>query len=196
MGRWLAARGFTAFVLFCRLPGEGWAARSKVALSDARRAIRVIRHRAADVGVDLAAARPPRLSRPAYRRWPWLRPAQGHEKTCGDLAGPVCLLGRDAGADLKAALRLLEERVGFEPTVPCGTTVFETVPIDHSGTSPQKAVACAHAWSKGGPIADTLGACQGLCAAKRLMGFTKPKACLYVTNSNRVTWAESKGSGT
>ena len=28
------------------------------------------------------------------------------------------------------------ERVGFEPTVPCGTTVFETVPIDHSGTSP------------------------------------------------------------
>ena len=30
------------------------------------------------------------------------------------------------------------ERVGFEPTVPCGTTVFETVPIDHSGTSPQE----------------------------------------------------------
>jgi hypothetical protein len=30
----------------------------------------------------------------------------------------------------------LAERVGFEPTVPCGTTVFETAPIDHSGTSP------------------------------------------------------------
>jgi Phage integrase family len=32
---------------------------------------------------------------------------------------------------------LLAERVGFEPTVPRrGTTVFETVPIDRSGTSP------------------------------------------------------------
>jgi len=35
MGRWLAARGFTAFVLFYRLPGEGWAAGANVALSDA-----------------------------------------------------------------------------------------------------------------------------------------------------------------
>lgn len=31
MGRWLAARGFTAFVLFYRLPGEGWAAGPDVA---------------------------------------------------------------------------------------------------------------------------------------------------------------------
>ena len=35
--------------------------------------------------------------------------------------------------------RGLAERVGFEPTVPTrGTTVFETVPFDHSGTSPSK----------------------------------------------------------
>ena len=31
----------------------------------------------------------------------------------------------------------MAERVGFEPTVPHeGTTVFETAPIDRSGTSP------------------------------------------------------------
>ena len=32
---------------------------------------------------------------------------------------------------------VMAERVGFEPTVPCGTTVFETAPFDHSGTSPE-----------------------------------------------------------
>lgn len=52
MGRWLAARGFTVFVLFYRLPGEGWAAGSDVSLSDAQRAMRLIRHRASDYGVD------------------------------------------------------------------------------------------------------------------------------------------------
>ena len=46
MGRWLAARGFTAFVLFYRLPGEGWAAGPDVALADAQRAMRLIRARA------------------------------------------------------------------------------------------------------------------------------------------------------
>jgi hypothetical protein len=38
------------------------------------------------------------------------------------------------------------ERVGFEPTVPHrGTTVFETAPIDRSGTSPlaPAATSCA-----------------------------------------------------
>lgn len=52
MGRWLAARGFTAFVLFYRLPGEGWAAGPDVALSDAQRAIRLLRHRARDYAID------------------------------------------------------------------------------------------------------------------------------------------------
>ena len=52
IGRWLSARGFTVFVLFYRLPGEGWAAGADVALSDAQRAIRLIRHRAKDFGVD------------------------------------------------------------------------------------------------------------------------------------------------
>jgi acetyl esterase/lipase len=52
MGRWLAARGFTVFVLFYRLPGEGWAAGPDVALSDAQRAMRLIRQKAGDYGID------------------------------------------------------------------------------------------------------------------------------------------------
>ncbi len=51
-GRWLADRGYTAFVLFYRLPGDGWAAGPDIALSDAQRALRVIRHRARDFGID------------------------------------------------------------------------------------------------------------------------------------------------
>lgn len=54
LGRWLSARGFTVFVLFYRLPGEGWAAGPNVSLSDAQRAMRLIRHRASDYGIDPA----------------------------------------------------------------------------------------------------------------------------------------------
>lgn len=54
IGRWLAARGFTVFVLFYRLPGEGWAAGPNVGLSDAQRAMCVIRSRAPDYGIDPA----------------------------------------------------------------------------------------------------------------------------------------------
>ncbi len=35
---------------------------------------------------------------------------------------------------------LITERPGFEPGIPHGTTVFETAPFSHSGTSPGKAV--------------------------------------------------------
>jgi acetyl esterase/lipase len=52
MARWLSARGITVFVLFYRLPHEGWAAGPNVSLSDAQRAMRLIRHRAASYGVD------------------------------------------------------------------------------------------------------------------------------------------------
>ena len=54
MARWLAARGFTAFVLFYRLPGEGWASGPDTPLIDAQRAMRLIRHRAAGYGFDPA----------------------------------------------------------------------------------------------------------------------------------------------
>ena len=32
----------------------------------------------------------------------------------------------------------LAEEVGFEPTVPCGTTVFKTAALDHSATPPHE----------------------------------------------------------
>jgi len=52
LGHWLSARGYTVFVLFYRLPGDGWAAGPDVALSDAQRAVRLIRHRAREFGLD------------------------------------------------------------------------------------------------------------------------------------------------
>ena len=52
LARWLTERGFTCFVLFYRLPGEGWANRTDVALADAQRAMRLIRHRAGAYGID------------------------------------------------------------------------------------------------------------------------------------------------
>lgn len=52
IARWLVARGFTAFVLFYRLPGEGWASGADTPLADAQRAMRLIRHRARDFAID------------------------------------------------------------------------------------------------------------------------------------------------
>jgi acetyl esterase/lipase len=52
LGRWLAARGFTAFVLFYRLPGEGWPSGPDTPLADAQRAMRLIRSRARDFAID------------------------------------------------------------------------------------------------------------------------------------------------
>lgn len=72
IGRWLAARGWTVFVLFYRLPGDGWAAGPDVALSDAQRAMRLIRARAGDYGI-----RPDRVAAMGFS-------AGGH--VCGDLA--------------------------------------------------------------------------------------------------------------
>lgn len=50
--RWLTARGVTCFILSYRLPGEGWAHRETVPLQDAQRAIRLIRWRAREFGID------------------------------------------------------------------------------------------------------------------------------------------------
>jgi acetyl esterase/lipase len=52
MARWLSKRGITVFVLFYRLPHEGWASGADTPLADAQRAIRIIRHRASAFGVD------------------------------------------------------------------------------------------------------------------------------------------------
>jgi acetyl esterase/lipase len=52
LARWLAAQGFTAYTLFYRLPGDRWAAGPDVALSDAQRAMRLIRARAIRDALD------------------------------------------------------------------------------------------------------------------------------------------------
>lgn len=44
--------GYTVYVLVYRLPGEGWADRADVPLQDARRAVRLIKSRAATDGFD------------------------------------------------------------------------------------------------------------------------------------------------
>jgi acetyl esterase/lipase len=50
--RWLAARGTTVFVGFYRLAGDGWAAGPDAPLQDAQRALRLVRSRASDMGLD------------------------------------------------------------------------------------------------------------------------------------------------
>lgn len=52
--RVFAAAGITCFVLRYRLPADGWAAGPNAPLQDAQRAMRLIRSRAADFGVDPA----------------------------------------------------------------------------------------------------------------------------------------------
>lgn len=49
---WIADQGVTAFVMDYRLPADGWAAGPDVALQDAQRAIRLIRARAPELGLD------------------------------------------------------------------------------------------------------------------------------------------------
>lgn len=49
---WLAAHGITAFVLVYRLPREGWVDGPLVALQDAQRAVRLIRAKAGQYGVE------------------------------------------------------------------------------------------------------------------------------------------------
>jgi len=54
MARWMNGFGITAFVLFYRLPAEGWASGPDAPLADAQRAMRLVRQRAAAYGVDPA----------------------------------------------------------------------------------------------------------------------------------------------
>lgn len=54
LARWLRARGVTVYVLFYRLPGDGWSNGSDVPLADAQRAMRVVRSRAKRDGIDPA----------------------------------------------------------------------------------------------------------------------------------------------
>ncbi|MES2441918.1 MAG: alpha/beta hydrolase [Pseudomonadota bacterium] len=72
LAAWLAARGVTALVCFYRLPDQGWADGRNAPLADAQRAMRLIRHRAAEWKID-----PRRVGALGYS-------AGGH--VCGELA--------------------------------------------------------------------------------------------------------------
>jgi acetyl esterase/lipase len=52
VARRMTACGVTVYVLTYRLPGEGWQNRADVPLQDAQRALRVIRSRASQLGID------------------------------------------------------------------------------------------------------------------------------------------------
>jgi len=54
LARWLRERGVTVYVLFYRLPGDGWTKGADVPLSDAQRAVRLVRSRAKIDGIDAA----------------------------------------------------------------------------------------------------------------------------------------------
>ncbi|MAF63553.1 MULTISPECIES: alpha/beta hydrolase [Pseudomonadota] len=132
MGRWLAARGFTAFVLFYRLPGEGWAAGPDVALADAQRAMRLIRARARDFAID-----PERVSAMGFS-------AGGH--LCADLSTRFDAKVYDPG---DAADRLSARPHSAAPIYP---VVSMTAPDAHPGSrdlllgkAPTPALEAAHA---------------------------------------------------
>lgn len=114
IGRWLAARGWTVFVLFYRLPGDGWAAGPDVALSDAQRAMRLIRHRARDYGIL-----PDRVGAMGFS-------AGGH--VCGDLATRFAV---STYAPVDAA-----DRLGARPDVaaPIYAVQSMTLPLAHAGS--------------------------------------------------------------
>ena len=54
LARWLRDRGVTVYVLFYRLPGDGWVEGADVPLIDAQRAMRLVRSRAGRDGIDPA----------------------------------------------------------------------------------------------------------------------------------------------
>jgi acetyl esterase/lipase len=112
LGRWLSARGFTVFVLFYRLPGEGWAAGPDVALSDAQRAMRLIRHNAGRYGVD-----PLRVAAMGFS-------AGGH--VCADL------LARFA----QATYRSVDAADALSPRPFCAAPIYPVVSMSPSDAHP------------------------------------------------------------
>ena len=59
------------------------------------------------------------------------------KKAVPDSSGTALLVRKVLGKKRPKYLILLAEGVGFEPTVPCGTTDFESVTFDHSDTPPR-----------------------------------------------------------
>lgn len=131
MARWAAARGFTCFVLFYRLPDEGWVAGPDVALTDAQRAMRLIRHRAPRFGID-----PERVAAMGFS-------AGGH--LCADLAARFAARVYDP---VDAADQLSAKPHSAAPIYP---VISMTLPVAHAGSrekllgpSPSPALEAAH----------------------------------------------------
>lgn len=131
IARWLTARGFTAFVLFYRLPGEGWSSGPDTPLADAQRAMRLIRHRARDFAID-----PERVAAMGFS-------AGGH--VCADLAARFAA---SAYAPQDAA-----DRLSAKPL--CAAPIYPVVSMDPAiahpgsralllGPSPTPALEAAH----------------------------------------------------
>ncbi|KQM20418.1 alpha/beta hydrolase [Novosphingobium sp. Leaf2] len=131
IARWLTARGFTAFVLFYRLPGEGWSSGPDTPLADAQRAMRLIRHRARDFAID-----PERVAAMGFS-------AGGH--VCADLGARFAA---HAYAPADAA-----DRLSAKPL--CAAPIYPVVSMDpaiaHAGSrelllgpSPTAALEVAH----------------------------------------------------
>lgn len=114
LARLLAARGVTAFVLFYRLPHEGWAAGPDVALADAQRAMRLIRSRAGRDRID-----PQRVCAIGFS-------AGGH--LCADL---LTRFDAPAYAPVDAADRLSARPDAAAPIYP---VVSMTLPTAHAGS--------------------------------------------------------------
>ena len=105
------------FVLFYRMPGDGWAAGPDVALSDAQRAMRLIRHRAGDFGID-----PARIGAMGFS-------AGGH--LCADLATRFTAR---TYAPVDAADALSARPVLAAPIYP---VISMTAPTAHTGSRTQ-----------------------------------------------------------
>ncbi len=114
VARRLAAQGWTVFVLLYRLPGDGWAVGPDVALSDAQRAMRLIRARAATYGI-----RPERVGVLGFS-------AGGH--LCGDLA---TRFATPTYAPIDAA-----DRLDARPAIaaPIYAVQSMTLPMAHGGS--------------------------------------------------------------
>ena len=111
---WLAARGITAFVLFYRLPAEGWRDPANAPLADAQRAMRLIRSRAGAFGID-----PARVGAMGFS-------AGGH--LCADLA---VRHGRQVYAPADAADRLDARPALAAPIYP---VISMDAAITHAGS--------------------------------------------------------------
>lgn len=114
LARWLSARGLTVFVLFYRLPGEGWSAGPDVILQDTQRAMRLIRARAAHYGID-----PKRVGAMGFS-------AGGH--ACADLAARF---SHRIYAPVDAADTLSARPIVAAPIYP---VISMTAPMAHPGS--------------------------------------------------------------